>query len=260
MMAKKFKNDLNKYGFLISQLVSRDFKTKYKRSIFGVLWSLLNPLLTTAVQFVVFSTIFNANTENYPIYLITGVICYGFFSTATTDALVSIIYNGNLIKKVYFPKYIFPLSKTISNTISMLISLIPMMLIGAIFGLQIKWSALLIIYYLLCLVIFSYGLGLFLSSVTVYFRDVQFLWTVILQIWSYATPIFYPAEIIPEKYFWLMRINPLYHIIGNIRTCLIAGKVPELPSSLACLGFALISFFIGKTVFKKLERNFALQV
>ena len=246
------------YKFLISQLVIRDFKSKYKRSILGVFWSFLNPLLTMTVQFLVFSTFFKADTQNYPVYLLSGVVCFSFFSECSTMCLSSISGNARLITKVYIPKYIFPLSRTISSAVNLAISLVPLLLACIILGVVLTPQALLFFFFLACLVVFSLGVGLFLSALMVYFRDIQFLWTVLIQIWMYATPIFYPAEIVPEKYRFILRINPLYHFIGNARTCLINGVSPEPRSYIYCLVFALLSILIGTYTFKKTQDSFAL--
>ncbi|MCR4633424.1 MAG: ABC transporter permease [Erysipelotrichaceae bacterium] len=247
-----------RYQFLISQLVIRDFKSKYKRSILGVFWSFLNPLLTMTVQFLVFSTFFSSDTQNYPVYLLSGVVCFSFFNECTTMCLSSISGNARLITKVYIPKYIFPLARTISSAINLGISLVPLLLASLILGVAIRPQAILFFYFLACLIIFSLGIGLFLSALMVFFRDIQFLWTVLTQIWMYATPIFYPAEIIPDKYKFIVRFNPLYHFIGNCRTCLINGISPEPRAYIFCLMFAILSLSIGAYTFKKTQDKFAL--
>ena len=247
-----------RYSFLISQLVIRDFKSKYKRSILGVFWSFLNPLLTMTVQFLVFSTFFSSDTQNYPVYLLSGVVCFSFFNECTTMCLSSISGNARLITKVYIPKYIFPLARTISSSINLGISLIPLLLASLVLGVAIRPQAILFFYFLICLIIFSLGIGLFLSALMVFFRDIQFLWSVLTQIWMYATPIFYPAEIIPEKYRFIVRFNPLYHFIGNCRTCLINGISPEPKAYFFCLFFTLASLAIGAYTFKKTQDKFAL--
>ena len=249
-----------KYGFLISQLVSRDFKSKYKRSIFGILWSFLNPLLTMTVQFLVFSTFFKTDTQNYPVYLLCGVVCFSFFSECTSMCLSSISGNSNLITKVYIPKYIFPLTRTISSSVNLAISLIPLFLACLVLGITIKPQALLFFYFIVCLVIFALGVGMLLSALMVFFRDIQFLWTVLIQIWNYATPIFYPAEIVPEKYRFILRFNPLYHFIGNARICLMNGVSPEPIAYVYSFIFAVGSFLIGSYVFKKTQDRFALYI
>ena len=247
-----------RYQFLISQLVIRDFKSKYKRSILGVFWSFLNPLLTMTVQFLVFSTFFSSDTQNYPVYLLSGVVCFSFFNECTTMCLSSVSGNARLITKVYIPKYIFPLARTISSAVNLGISLIPLLLASLVLGVAIKPQAILFFYFLACLIVFSLGIGLFLSALMVFFRDIQFLWTVLTQIWMYATPIFYPAEIIPEKYRFIVRFNPLYHFIGNCRTCLINGVSPEPRAYMFCLLFAVLSLLIGSYTFKKTQDRFAL--
>ena len=251
-------NAINKYKFLISQLVSRDFKTKYKRSVFGVFWSFLNPLLTMIVQFLVFSTFFKADTQNYPVYLISGVVCFSFFSECTAMCLNSVSSNYRLITKVYIPKYIFPLSKTISSSVNLAISLVPLLLVTIITGTALHMSFFLMFYFLVCLIIFSLGIGMILATLMVFFRDIQFLWSVICTIWQYATPIFYPAEIIPEKYRFIVRFNPLYHFIGCMRKCLIDGVSPEPINYVYCLIFALGSLAIGSYIFKKCQDKFTL--
>lgn len=251
-------NAFHNYQFLISQLVSRDFKSKYKRSALGVLWSFLNPLMTMTVQFLVFSTLFASGSKNYPVYLLSGVICFNFFSEVTNMCLTSITGNSNLINKVYVPRYIFPLSRTISSGINLLIALVPLMLVTLIMRIKLTFATILLFYFLICLVIFSLGVGMFLAAMMVFFRDLQFLWSVITQIWLYATPIFYTAEIIPEKYRFVIRFNPLYHFIGNLRKCLMDGVSPEISNYLYCLLFALVSFGVGSYVFKKTQDKFTL--
>lgn len=247
-----------RYKFLISQLVSRDFKTKYKRSILGVFWSFLNPLLTMTVQFLVFSTIFKADSKSYPVYLLSGVICFNFFKEASDMCLTSISGNANLIKKVYIPKYILPLARTISSSINLAIALVPLFLVTLIQRITIKPAALLMFYFLGCLILFTLGVGMFLAALMVFFRDIQFLWSVISQIWLYATPIFYTAEIIPDKYSFVIKLNPLYHFIGNIRKCLMDGISPEPMAYIYCLAFAVLAFAVGAYTFKKTQDNFTL--
>ena len=251
---------IERYKYLISQLVIRDFKSKYKRSVFGVFWSFLNPLLTMTVQFLVFSTFFKADTKNYPVYLLCGVVCFSFFSECTSMCLTSISGNSRLITKVYIPKYIFPLSRTISSAVNLAISLVPLFLACLVLGIVIRPQALLFFYFLACLVVFSLGVGMFLSALMVFFRDIQFLWTVLIQIWNYATPIFYPAEIVPDKYIFILRFNPLYHFIGNARKCLMDGISPEPMAYINCFLFAFGSLLIGAYVFKKTQDKFALYV
>lgn len=249
---------IQKYSFLISQLVARDFKTKYKRSILGVFWSFLNPLLTMVVQFIVFSTIFRNDVKYYPAYLLSGIVIWSFFNEVTNMCLHSITGNASLITKVYMPKYIYPVSRTLSSGINLLISLVPLLLVSLITGVHFLRSVLLIPFFLICLIVFSLGVGMLLSALMVFFRDIAFLWSVIVMAWMYATPIFYSPEIIPERFSFILKLNPLYHFIKNIRMCLIEGVSPGPRSYIFCFLFAMISLLFGSLVFKKTQDKFTL--
>lgn len=249
---------IKRYAFLISQLVSRDFKTKYKRSVLGVFWSFLNPLLTMSVQYVVFSTLFRNDIQNYAVYLLAGIVSYSFFNEVTTMCLQSISGNANLIKKVYMPKYIFPLSRTLSSSVNLFISLIPLILIMFMSGLTLHKSFILMFFFLMCLVIFSLGVGMVLSALMVFFRDIQFLWSVIVMVWQYATPIFYSPNIIPPKFSFILTFNPIFQFIKNIRICIMDGISPEPRAYAYCFLCAVGMLFVGSFVFKKTQDRFTL--
>ena len=250
----------SKYRFLLDQLVARDFKTKYKRSFLGVMWSFLNPLLTMMVQYIVFSTLFKSDIANYPVYLLTGVIFFNFFSEATNMALMSIVSNAALITKVYVPKYIYPIARIISSIINLLLSLIPLLIVVVLTGTSITWAYLLLPFPLLCMLAFCLGIGFILSSAMVFFRDTQFLWGVVSMMWMYATPIFYPETIIPQSYMVFYKMNPLYHIIRFTRTILIDGISPEPQAYLFCLIASFGTLAIGAWIFKKSQDRFVLHI
>ncbi len=249
---------LKKYEFLIHQLVSRDFKTKYKRSVLGIFWSFLNPLLMMIIQYIVFSTIFRFDIENYPVYLLIGIVSFNFFSEACGMSLTSILGNANLITKVYLPKYIYPLTRTMSSVVNLAISLLPLVLMCLFTGLHFHKSALLALYFLCSLAIFSLGLGLLLSASMVFFRDTQYLWNVLSMAWMYATPIFYPPSILPENAKFLLVINPLYHFIDGMRVCIMGGISPEPIIYVQCMLIALAMLLIGSAIFKKTQNKFVL--
>ena len=249
---------LQKYRFLIRQLVARDFKTKYKRSVLGMFWSFLNPLLTMCVQYFVFSTIFKNDIPNYAVYLLVGIVAFNFFSEACTMALGSIVGNASLITKVYVPKYIYPLTRVMSSVVNLGISLLPLLIVSVATGIRFHRSVVLLLYFLLCLMIFSLGLGLLLSSAMVFFRDTQFLWGVLSMIWMYATPIFYPETILPEDYRVILQINPLYHFLKNARICVLDGISPEPVVYIQCMLMALAALVVGALVFRRQQDNFVL--
>ena len=249
---------VQKYRFLIHQLVSRDFHTKYKRSVLGVFWSFLNPLLTMGVQYFVFSTVFRRNIPHYPAYLLIGVVSFHFFSEACGMSLTAITGNARLITKVYIPKYIYPLTRLMSSVINLAISLIPLLIVCVFTGVEFHKSVVLSLYFILCLIIFSLGLGLLLSTSMVFFRDTQFLWSVFSMMWMYATPIFYPETILPEEFRFILKINPLYHFLKNIRMCILDGLSPEPAVYVQCLAIALGMLLAGALIFRKGQDRFVL--
>ncbi len=249
---------MQKYRFLIKQLVSRDFKAKYKRSILGVFWSFLNPLLTMMVQYIVFSNLFRFDIPYYPVYLLSGIIVFNYFSEACGMALTSIIGNATLITKVYVPKYIYPLTRILSSLVNLLISMIPLIIVTMLSGLYPTKAYLLIPFMLVCLAMFCLGLGMLLSAAMVFFRDIQFLWGVLTMIWMYLTPIFYPESILPEQVAWVLKVNPLYYFISFLRSCVIDGVSPEPVVYVQCFLISLCVLAAGAWVFKKSQDKFVL--
>lgn len=249
---------IKKYRFLISQLVNRDFKAKYKRSVLGVFWSFLNPLLTMTVQYVVFSNLFRFDVPYYAVYLLTGIVIFNYFSEACGMALTSIIGNASLIKKVYVPKYIYPLTRILSSLVNLLISLIPLLIVTLISGLVPKKSYILVLFVLGCTAVFCLGIGLMLSAAMVFFRDIQFLWGVLTMIWMYLTPLFYPEEILPQSVAWVLKINPLYYFVTFARTCIIGGISPEPVMYVQCFLIALATLAAGALIFRKSQNRFVL--
>ena len=250
----------NKYKFLIQQLVARDFKTKYKRSVLGYLWSFLNPLLTMLVQYIVFSTIFKSGIENYPVYLLSGIILFSFFSEAVGQGLGSIINNASLITKVYVPKYIYPITKVASISINLFISLIPLLLVMLMTGVRITPALLLLPFVLACLLLFCIGMVLMLSAAMVFFRDTQYLWGIASMIWMYATPLFYPENIIPSHFRFIQAFNPMYHMVKFARIILIEGISPAPMLYGTCLLSAVVTCVIGAWIFKKTQNKFVLYI
>lgn len=249
-----------RYSFLMRQLVSRDFKTKYKRSVLGVVWSFLNPLLTMMVQYLVFSTIFQSDIPNFPVYLLTGIILFSYFGEVCGMCLTAVTGNAGLITKVYVPKIIYPLSKAVSSTVNFLLSLIPLMIVVLMTRTPVTKAVLLIPFVIACAFMLSLGVGLLLCTLMTFFRDVQFLWGVINMIWMYATPIFYPESIIPARFITVFKINPMYHIIRAFRTILISGVSPEPRALLCCVTAGVVPLVIGAWAFKRGQDKFILYI
>lgn len=249
---------VQKYRFLIRQLVDRDFKAKYKRSVLGVFWSFLNPLLNMAVQYVVFSNLFRFDIPYFPVYLLCGNVVFTYFSESCGMALTSIVGNASLITKVYVPKYIYPLTRIMSSLINLMISMIPLIAAALITGLLPTPAYILSLYVFVCLALFCLGMGLFLSAAMVFFRDIQFLWGVLTTIWMYLTPIFYPVSILPDSLRPVVELNPLYHYVTFVRTCIIDGVSPEPTMYAQCLLYAIAALVVGAWVFKKNQDKFVL--
>lgn len=249
-----------KYKDLLFELVLRDIKIKYKKSVLGFAWSILNPLLMMIVMSIVFSTMFKTDIPNFPMYLITGQVLFSFFSEATNMAMVSIIENGELIKKVYIPKYMFPLSKIIFSFSNMLFSLIAVIIVAVVTKLPLRFEMLLFSIPLIYIFIFSLGIGLILASFAVFFRDLLHLYSIILLIWTYLTPIFYPIKILPESIKNWVSYNPMYIYISYFRDIMLNGKIPSLQFNLICIFISLTSLIIGMWIFKKKEDNFIFYI
>lgn len=263
---KNIMANFKRYKFLMSQLILRDFKVKYKRSVLGVVWSLLYPILMMAVMALVFSNMFRFQVDgvSYLVYLLTGIVIYSYFSEASNLAMTSVVHNFTLINKVYIPKYIFPLAKCLFVGINFLLTLIPWFLIIILthFGLGNFPAAPINIYYLilpfifLCLLLFTVGMGFFLSCTSVFLRDIFYIYGIILTIWQYFTPVFYSIEIIPQHLQFLFEFNPIYQFLNAARTIVLYGQCPTALNLILCAGYALIAMTIGCIVFKKNQDKF----
>lgn len=245
-----------KYLHLIGELVKRDLKLKYRRSVLGYFWSLLNPLMMMAVMMVVFSYMFRFDIENYPLYLICGQTIFNFFNEATNKAMYSIIENGLLLKKVYVPKYAFPISRVLSCFITMSMSLLAILIVMVFTRVRFHWSLLLFFGPLVYLLLFACGVGMVLSALAVKFRDVTHLYSVLTMVWMYATPIFYPIEAVPEGVARLIRLNPLFIIINLFRQLVLYGNVPPAGSWLLGAAVSAVTFVLGGLVFNHMQKNF----
>ena len=250
----------DKYGYLLRQLVERDFRVKYKASVLGVLWSIMNPLLMAMVYYFVFSTIFRNETENFIVYLISGIVLFNYFSEGTSLGLMSIVNNANLITKVYMPKFIFPISRTLSSAINLVISFIPLFFVMLVTGVPFHKSVFLLPFVVMCLVLFTAGVSMILSTLNVFFRDTQFLWSILIMMWNFVTPIFYPDSIIPMAYRTIYHANMLYQFCYFTRTILISGVSPAPVNYLYCLLGSLLTFAFGLFIFRKYQNQFVLHL
>lgn len=257
--------NIKRYQFLMRQLILRDFKKKYKRSVLGVVWSLLYPILMMTVMAIVFSQMFRFKVEgvNYLVYLMTGIIMWQYFSEASNSAMTSVVDNFALISKVYIPKYIFPIAKCLFVGINFILTLIPwlVLIILTQFGLgdnpaSINLYYLIIPYIIVCMFLFTVGVGLLLSCVSVFLRDVFYIYGIILTIWNYFTPVFYSIEILPSYLQKIFQFNPLYQFINGVREIVLYGNAPTIGYLILIGIIGLGTLLIGGLVFKKNQDKF----
>lgn len=234
---------LYSFRHLLKQLVVKDIKLKYRRSFLGYLWSVLNPLLIMFVMLLVFSHMFRSDIENFPAYLIIGQTLFNFMSEATNQAIYSITGNAALLKKVYVPKYIFTLSKVTSSLVNLLFSMGAMLIVLVVSRVPFSPSALFVPVVLVQIYLFSLGLGLFLAQGAVFFRDIQYIYSVLLTAWTYLTPLFYPMSLLPEAMQRGIRLfNPMYHYVTQFRDAVMYQCLPGWES--VAYGFMLAAAFL----------------
>jgi len=249
-----------KYKNLLYELVVRDIKTRYRKSVLGLFWTLLNPLCMMLVMSMVFSTLFRTDIEHFPVYLLTGSILFSFNSEATTQALTSVIANAGLIKKVYIPKYLFPLSRVLSSVVNMGFALFALLLVMIVTGTPFHSSLFLFFVPIAYLLLFTTGLSLILSSITVFFRDIHHLYGVFTLLWTYATPLFYPVTIIPEKFSWIFKWNPMYYYIDYFRLLVLHGEIPGSGINMICFSIGFFTLLLGLVTFYKTQDKFILHI
>lgn len=251
---------LRRFSPLLKELVVRDIKVRYRHSALGLIWTVLNPLLMMTVLTVVFSTLFKTDIEYFPIYYLAGSLLFSFTTESTTTAMHAMISNSSLIKKVYIPKYLFPLSNMLSAMVNLCFSLIAMFIVMIITKAPFHITLLLIPIPIFYTFLFATGLGILLSALTVFFRDIAHFYGVFTLAWMYMTPIFYPVTMLPETIFKIMQFNPMYHYVTFMRDLVLNGTFPSMSENLICLAMGLVMLFIGLFVFYKKQDKFVLYV
>ncbi len=253
-------NTFRRHGFLFEELVKRDFKKKYKRTYLGVLWSLLSPLLTLLVMSVVFKNFFGTSIEHYTIYLFCGNIVWAFFSDATNGGMSSLMDNAAIFSKINVPKYLFLFSRNVSALINFGMTFVVFLIFCVIDRVPFTPLFFMLIVPIACLIVFNVGVGLILSAMFVFFRDVQYLWGVFLTLLMYMSAIFYDpsgmGELFGVPMEQLLKLNPVYTYISYFREIVLYGQIPGWKHHLLCVGFALLAFGIGALIYKKMNHKF----
>lgn len=253
---KVFKN-LYEYRELLKSSIKKDVGGKYKNSVLGVLWSFLYPLLQIAVYAIVFPLIMRSNMENYTVFVCCGLIPWNFFSTAISRSSFTMIENGNILKKVYFPREILPISVVTSEAVNFVISTIIILAFVLGTGMGLTWYVIFYPVILLIQYILLIGISLFVSSITVYFRDLQHFIGIALQLLFYATPIVYIPDAIPLEFQWIIKYNPMTYIINAYRDIFYYQQMPSLMFLARILILGIVICLVGYFIFNKLQRRFA---
>ena len=266
-MLKAYWRDFVRFIPLLIELTARDFKLKYRRSFLGIVWSMLNPLLIMIVITSMFSILLKSPPSDMPfaVYYITGSTLFSFLSEATSSSMTSVIMNASLIKKVYIPKYIFALEKCAFSFINMLLSSIAMLMVVGFYVIQgdicPHITMFLIFIPMFFTFIFTVGVGLILSALAVFFRDIMHIWNVITTIWMYATPIMYPAELLKNHGLeWVIRLNPMFYFVDDFRNLMINGIIPDMSHFFLSFVICFSVLSGGLLLFKKVQDRFILHI
>ncbi|MGD9253926.1 MAG: ABC transporter permease [Holophagae bacterium] len=244
--------------FLRLQVVT-NIRGRYKRSVLGVAWSLLSPLLTMIVMSIAFSAIFRFSVPNYPVYVLAGLVFFGFFQETTTQSMRSLVFGGSLLKKVYVPAATFPLSSVGTGLVNLGLTLVPIVFIMLVLGHNFTWAFFFVPVGTLLIAVFSLGVGLIMATLAVFFSDVVEMWGVLVRALFYLTPVMYPEEILPERFVWIVTANPLYHLLRCWRDPIYLGTSPPLSSVAVATATSVGVLVIGWWVFCRHSHEFALR-
>jgi ABC-type polysaccharide/polyol phosphate export permease len=249
--------EILQYRDLLSLLIRNSLKTRYKRSVLGVFWTLLNPLLTMTVLSIAFSTIFRFSIPNYPVYLLTGLIFWNFFANATTAGMNAIILGGSLLKRIYLPRSIFSVAALGSELLNLTLSLLPLALLLLVFWHPVTPALLFLPVSLLIICLFTLGITLLISTLGIFFNDWVHIYQVLVMAWFYLTPIIYPEEIIPPDLAIFITWNPMTYMVGLFRDPIFLGRIPQPEALVISLATALSSFLLGWWLFTRKAKEFA---
>lgn len=250
------------YKDLMGQLISRDLKLKYRRSVLGYLWSILNPLFIMIIMAIVFSQMFKrGNIPNYPVYLMSGQVIFNFMNLSTKSAIQSINGSAALLKKTYLPKYVFTVSKITSGLIDCIFSMGALLIVMIFTGGVFSWHLILFPLVLAQEFVFNLGLGMFLAATNVFFRDIQYIYNAITTAWMYLTPMFYPVEFLPESLRYIVvHCNPLYAYATQLRDLTLYNCLPDMSMVLYGVIDAILMLALGVWVFLKTQNKFILYI
>ncbi len=249
-----------RYRDLLVQLVARNVKIRYKRSVLGIGWTMLNPLLIMIILTLVFSNLFRVAIEHYSVYILSALVIWNFFSQTTTMAMSELVWGGGLFHRIYIPRTIFALSAVGTGIVNLIFALVPLAIIMLATGVPLSPTLTFLPIPILLTALFALGVGLLLSVLAAQFSDVVEVYQIVLTAWMYLTPIFYPLEIIPEQYRWLFNLNPMYHMLETFRLPVYAGTLPGLERLFIAAFIAVVTLIIGWASFTKKVDEFAYRI
>lgn len=259
-MIRRMIDGFKKYQFLLKELVKKGITLKYRRSYLGLIWTLIEPLLTMIVLTIIFGTLFGNKDKTYPVYILTGRLLYSMFSSATNAAMRSIRSNSAMIKKVYVPKYLYPLSTVLYNYVIFLLSLIVLFVVAVVLGIKPTIYLLQAFVPLLNILLLSLGVGMILGTFSVFFRDLEYLWGVALLLIMYASAIFYyPEKLLNSGYYFILKYNPLYCVIATFRDA-VFGRPMTIGYVVYSFGFSIVAIAVGFILFYKKQDKFVLYI
>lgn len=257
---KDFVTDFVQYKFLLKELVKKGIKLKYRRSYLGVIWTLIEPLLTMIVLTIVFGTLLGNKEKTFPVYILCGRLLYTMFQQSTSAAMKSIRVNSAMIKKVYVPKYLYPLSAVLFNYVIFALSLIVLAIVALVLGVWPTVYLFQIVVPLFNILVLSLGVGMILGTFSVFFRDLEYLWNVGLMMIMYMSAIFYkPDRILGSKFAPIIKLNPLYGVINNFRSA-VFGEPMNLHYTIYAMTFGVVCVIIGFWLFNKKQDTFVLYI
>ncbi len=252
--------DIYRYRELIWALSLKELRVRYKRSVLGFFWALLNPALLMIVLTLVFGTIMRFGVPHYSVFLLSMLLPWTFFSQSLAYSVDSIVGNGGLLKQVRVAKIVFPVAAILSNIINFLLSLVPLVLLIVGLRFPLHWTWIYLPIPMLGLFLFSLGAAFFFATINVFYRDVSHIVQILLSAWFYVSPIIYSLEFVPAKYHWIFKLNPLLYVLNGFRLSIYYGKLPSLQSIAASLMCGVVSLVIGYAVFRRHEHSFVYYV
>jgi len=249
-----------RYRYLILQLVKRDILTRYKRSILGVAWTMLNPLGMMVILSIVFSQIFASATPAYPLYILSGLMAWNFFAQGTNASMYNMVWGGGLLHRVYIPRSTFVLSAIATAMVNLILSIVPLVLVMLVMKIPLRLTIFYLPVPMLLLTCFALGVGLILSTMAIYFPDVVEMYQILLTAWMYLTPVIYPEKIVPVAILPILRANPLYYLLNLYRLPLYDGRLPTLGEFWPAAAWAIGILILGWFIFTSKADEFAYRV